>query len=232
MLNCAATQHYGHSIGLYLRPYFLLWPNWPKPDWTGGRTNASALWPKPCHRYMWFTHRTAARVSAQYERKGQTAIRCQRKRSCLHVILWWTFCGNERIWWTVKNHRCDGDMVEQFAATTRLTHCDPQELAESAERKPRRNIHLQVRLLYVELHLIVSSQRHKAATLANVATTTSSRLRIYIELWATLMQQQPGSAVRTQTTWTRQEVNETTRQVANDCDLDWSSYFPLSTYLT
>ena len=72
-------------------------------------------------------------------------------------------------------------MVEQFAATTRLTHCDPQE-AESAERKPRRNIHLQVRLLYVELHLIVSSQRHKASTLANVATTTSSRLRIYIEL--------------------------------------------------
>ena len=45
MLNCAATQHYGHSIGLYLRLYFLLWPNWPKPDWTGRRTNASALEP-------------------------------------------------------------------------------------------------------------------------------------------------------------------------------------------
>ena len=48
MLNCAARQHYGHSIGLYLRLYFLLWPNWPKPDWTGGRTNASALVPSVC----------------------------------------------------------------------------------------------------------------------------------------------------------------------------------------
>ena len=44
-------------------------------------------------------------------------------------------------------------MVEQFGAASRLTRCDPQE-AESTERKPRRNNHLQVHLRYVELHLV------------------------------------------------------------------------------
>ena len=72
-------------------------------------------------------------------------------------------------------------MVEQFGATTRPTLGHPTE-AESTERKPRRNIHLQVRLRYVELHLVVSSQRHKASSRANVATTTSARLHIHIQL--------------------------------------------------
>jgi hypothetical protein len=74
-------------------------------------------------------------------------------------------------------------MVEQFGTTTHLTLGDQQE-AEPTEREPLLNSHRQVRLRFVERHLVVSTQRRKASSRANVTTTTSARLRMHIELGA------------------------------------------------
>jgi hypothetical protein len=58
-------------------------------------------------------------------------------------------------------------MVERFGTKSHLTLGDQQE-PEPTEREPLLNIHRQVRLRLGKRHLVVSTQRSKAASRANV----------------------------------------------------------------
>ena len=131
MLNCAAMPKSSPSLSLRTE-LTKTGLNWKTNE--SERTGTIV--------YMWFTHRTAARGSAQHESTDCNSISTQA------VV--YAFdndkvndCGNECVRSTTNIHQCDWDMFELISAASCRIICDPQE-ADSPARTPRRTNHRQL----------------------------------------------------------------------------------------